>query len=79
MQTGLNGADHLALTNVDGLDGIDTIKICTSYELKGETIHTPPANSEDWDLCTPIYEEMPGWVDQITAVSVGRIHSIRRY
>jgi adenylosuccinate synthase len=63
----LNGADHLALTNVDGLDGIDTIKICTSYELKGETIHTPPANSGDWDLCTPIYEEMPGWIDQITA------------
>ncbi|MDB4712551.1 adenylosuccinate synthase, partial [Verrucomicrobiales bacterium] len=63
----LNGTDHLALTNVDGLDGIDTIKICTSYELRGETIHTPPANSEDWELCNPIYEEMPGWIDQITA------------
>ena len=63
----LNGADHLALTNVDGLDGIDTIKICTSYELRGEIIHTPPANVADWELCNPIYEEMPGWIDEVTA------------
>ena len=63
----LNGADHLALTNVDGLDGINTIKICTSYELRGGTIHTPPANVADWELCNPIYEEMPGWINEVTA------------
>jgi len=63
----LNGADQLAVTNVDGLDGIESIKICTSYELRGETITTPPANSEDWEECTPNYEELPGWGDDITA------------
>ena len=63
----LNGADQLAVTNVDGLDGIESIKICTSYELRGETITTPPANSEDWEDCTPNYEELPGWCDEITA------------
>ncbi|MBT15378.1 MAG: adenylosuccinate synthase [Verrucomicrobiales bacterium] len=63
----LNGADQLAVTNVDGLDGIDTIKICTSYELRGETITTPPANSEDWDQCIPNYVEFPGWENEITA------------
>ena len=63
----LNGADQLAVTNVDGLDGIESIKICTSYELRGETITTPPANSEDWEECTPNYEELPGWGDEITA------------
>ncbi len=63
----LNGADQLAVTNVDGLDGIESIKICTSYELRGETITTPPANSEDWEDCTPNYEELPGWGDEITA------------
>ena len=63
----LNGADQLAVTNVDGLDGIESIKICTSYELRGETITTPPANSEEWEDCTPNYEELPGWGDEITA------------
>ena len=63
----LNGADQLAVTNVDGLDGIESIKICTSYELRGETITTPPANSEDWEDCSPNYEELPGWGDEITA------------
>jgi adenylosuccinate synthase len=63
----LNGADQLAVTNVDGLDGIESIKICTSYELRGETITTPPADSEDWEDCTPNYEELPGWGDEITA------------
>ena len=63
----LNGADQLAVTNVDGLDGIESIKICTSYELRGETITTPPANSEDWEDCTPNYEKLPGWGDEITA------------
>ncbi len=63
----LNGADHLAVTNVDGLDGIDTIKICTSYKLRGESLSIPPARVEDWDACEPIYEEMPGWGDAITA------------
>jgi len=63
----LNGADQLAVTNVDGLDGIDTIKICTSYELRGETITTPPANSEDWDQCIPNYVEFSGWENEITA------------
>ena len=63
----LNGADQLAVTNVDGLDGIDNIKICTSYELRGETITTPPANSEDWDQCIPNYVEFSGWENEITA------------
>ncbi|MAW10738.1 MAG: adenylosuccinate synthase [Verrucomicrobiales bacterium] len=63
----LNGADQLAVTNVDGLDGIESIKICTSYELRGKTITTPPANSEDWEDCSPNYEELPGWGDEITA------------
>ena len=63
----LNGADQLAVTNVDGLDGIETIKICTSYELRGETITTPPANSEDWEQCVPNYEEFTGWNEEITA------------
>ena len=39
----INGADELAITNLDGLDGLDEIKICTAYKLRGQVIHYPPS------------------------------------
>ena len=63
----LNGADHLALTNLDGLDGIETIKICTAYRLNGKTLTTPPSRVESWEDCEPVYEQLPGWPDTPTA------------
>ena len=63
----LNGADQLALTNLDGLDGIETIKICTAYRLNGETLTTPPSRVESWKDCEPVYEDHPGWPDHPTA------------
>ena len=36
------------------------------YELRGETITTPPANSEDWEQCVPNYEEFTGWNEEIS-------------
>ncbi len=63
----LNGADHLALTNLDGLDGMEKIKICTAYRFNGEVLTTPPARVEDWKDCEPVYETLPGWPDTATA------------
>ncbi len=63
----LNGADGLAVTNLDGLDGIETIKICTGYRLRGELHDVPPARVEDWEAAEPVYEELPGWPDTPTA------------
>ena len=62
----VNGFDQLALTNLDGLDGLEEIKVCTSYELDGSRIDVPPANSSQWDRCTPIYETLPGWKTSTT-------------
>lgn len=66
----LNGADHLALTNLDGLDDIETIKVCTAYRLNGEVLTTPPARVEDWENCEPVYEKLAGWPDTATAGAV---------
>ncbi|MEM9480213.1 MAG: adenylosuccinate synthase [Verrucomicrobiota bacterium] len=63
----VNGFDQLALTNLDGLDGLDEIKICTSYKLDGETLTAPPAHSRDWEKCEPVYETHPGWKSDTTA------------
>jgi adenylosuccinate synthase len=57
----VNGIDQLAVTNLDGLDGLETLKICIGYELNGKQIEFPPACVRQFNRCQPIYIEMPGW------------------
>ena len=61
-----NGFDEMAMTNLDGLDERDTIKICTAYKLGDEILEYPPARIEDWEKCEPIYESVPGWKQDIS-------------
>ncbi len=61
-----NGFDEMAMTNLDGLDARDTIKICTGYSIDGQVLEYPPALMEDWERCQPIYETLPGWRQDIT-------------
>ena len=42
------------------------MKICTAYELDGETITEYPANLDEVKRCKPVYEELPGWDEDIT-------------
>jgi adenylosuccinate synthase len=68
----MNGIDSLALTKLDILDQLETIKICIGYNLNGEILKIPPPLVEDFEALTPIYEEMPGWkrpTSQITSYS----------
>ena len=64
----LNGADELAITNLDGLDGLDTIQICTSYTLRGKTIHYPPSTAADLAACVPVYETHQGWKQDLSGI-----------
>tara|TARA_R110002072_G_scaffold111456_3_gene239578 strand:+ start:1306 stop:2595 length:1290 start_codon:yes stop_codon:yes gene_type:complete len=59
MTTG--GVSGIALTKLDVLDGFETLKICTGYELDGQTLDRLPASMEDQARVTPIYEEHEGW------------------
>lgn len=61
-----NGFDEMAMTNLDGLDELDNIKICTGYRMGGEVLEYPPALMEDWAKCEPIYETLPGWKQDIS-------------
>ncbi|MGB0412500.1 MAG: adenylosuccinate synthase [Pikeienuella sp.] len=58
MQGGVSG---IALTKLDVLDGFETLKICTGYELDGEVLDHLPTAADAQARCTPVYEEMPGW------------------
>jgi adenylosuccinate synthase len=64
--TMINGIDELAITNLDGLDQLDPIKICVAYRLNGKRLTVPPSDAVQLDNCEPIYERMPGWKCSIT-------------
>lgn len=59
----INGLTGLALTKIDVLTGMPSIKLCTGYELNGERYDTIPY--DDLDHVKPIYEEVPGWNEAI--------------
>lgn len=59
--TRLNGLDSLAITRLDILDPLESVKICTGYKLDGRIIDYPPANLTDYERCEPVFEECRGW------------------
>jgi adenylosuccinate synthase len=64
----VNGIDELAVTNLDGLDTLATLKICLGYRC-GDTVYSHvPSDVEILAKCEPVYEEMPGWQSSTTEV-----------
>ncbi len=60
------GVTGLAVTNVDGLDKYETLKICTGYDIDGTIHKLPPADRSFWDRAVPVYEEIDGWQSDTT-------------
>jgi adenylosuccinate synthase len=58
-----SGIDGIALTKLDVLDGLDTIRVCTGYRLDGEILDHLPASEAMQQRVEPIYEEIEGWKD----------------
>ena len=56
----------LSLNSIDVLTGIETLKICVSYRYNGEVIEEFPASLKVLAQCEPVYEELPGWTEDIT-------------
>ncbi|MFX1254063.1 MAG: adenylosuccinate synthase [Promethearchaeota archaeon] len=59
----INGVTDLAITKLDVLGGLKTIKVCTGYEYQGKTLASFPANSLWLKDCKSIYKEFPSWPD----------------
>jgi adenylosuccinate synthase len=64
----LNGLTGLAITKLDVLTTLDPVKICVAYEVDGVKRDTIPPTIQDLERCRPVFEELPGWQEDIRGV-----------
>ena len=64
----LSGVDVLAVMLLDVLSQLSELRICVAYELDGRRITDFPSHVDDVRRVRPIYETLPGWQQEITAV-----------
>jgi adenylosuccinate synthase len=57
----LNGITELALTKLDVLENLPTVKLCRAYRAGDERIDRFPLSGDRLADCSPVYEELPGW------------------
>jgi adenylosuccinate synthase len=64
----INGISELAVTKLDILSGLETIRLCTAYRRDGKTLTDLPFGPADLSPYEPVYEELPGWSEDVSAV-----------
>ncbi len=65
----LNSLSELAITKLDVLDTLDTLKVCVAYDVAGERVQHLPYHQSELHKAVPIYEELPGWETDLTDVT----------
>jgi adenylosuccinate synthase len=65
----ISGVDCWAMTKLDVMDSLKSVKIGVAYECDGKRIDSVPANARRYAACRPVYEEMPGWETSTKDVS----------
>lgn len=64
----VSGISDFAVTKLDVLTGLKTLKICVGYRVNEEVIYEFPQSQKIFKLCQPVYEEIPGWQEDLTKV-----------
>jgi adenylosuccinate synthase len=57
----LSGIEALALTKLDVMAGLDRVKLCVAYRLRGRTLDELPLDADDLAAAEPVFEELEGW------------------
>ena len=65
----VNSLSEVAITKLDILDALDSVKVCVAYELDGETYRHMPYHQSVIHKVTPVYEELPGWGIDLSAIT----------
>jgi adenylosuccinate synthase len=64
----VNGVTDFVLTKLDVLSGMDKVPVCVAYDVEGVRHDEMPMTQTDFHHARPIYEELPGWWEDITGV-----------
>jgi adenylosuccinate synthase len=64
----INGLTGLAVTKLDVLRGLPRLQLCVGYAIDGHVIDYPPGSVRLWDRVQPVYEEMEGWTEDLSAI-----------
>lgn len=62
----LNGLTDIVLTKIDVLTGLETLKVCTGYEIDGKVYDYIPSDQADVAKAKPVYKEFAGWTEDIS-------------
>ncbi|MCA1743913.1 MAG: adenylosuccinate synthase [Desulfonatronovibrio sp.] len=65
----LCGPTEIALTKLDVLSGLETIRVCTGYEYQGKIVQHPPQEENAMASVNPVYEDFPGWTEEISKIT----------
>ncbi|MBW2093820.1 MAG: adenylosuccinate synthase [Deltaproteobacteria bacterium] len=61
-----NGLNSLAITKLDVLTGLETVRVCIAYAWEGQMLQSRPASLTRFAKCTPVYKALPGWQEDIS-------------
>jgi adenylosuccinate synthase len=64
----INGINGLAITKLDVLDGLPSIKVCIAYEYRGKRRELAPLDADGWAECKPVYLDFPGWEESTAGI-----------
>ena len=66
----INGITDFVMTKLDVLTGLEQIPVCVAYEVDGVRVEEVPASQSDFHHAVPIYENFPGWTEDISGARV---------
>jgi adenylosuccinate synthase len=66
----INGISELAVTKLDILSGLESLKICSAYRRDGNHFKDLPFGPADLGSYEPVYEELPGWREDVSSVRI---------
>ncbi len=65
----LNSLSELAITKLDVLDALETLKVCVAYDVGGQRHRHLPYHQSDLHAAVPVYEELPGWQTDLSTAT----------
>ncbi len=64
----ISGSTELAVMLLDVLSGLDTLNVAVAYDFKGRRTDVLPGSLTDFERCSPVYETLPGWTEDLTQI-----------